>query len=138
MSVGGNGKVKIKVDIGFIGYGITSVSYTHLDVYKRQMLVGPVFLGMSAVFGSILVSHRNFIVFSLAPVFYNVGILFGALVLSRFFGPSGLAMGVVAGTLLHAAIQYPSVRKSGFFLSVSGALSARKDILRVIRLMRCV
>lgn len=101
----------------------------------RIMLVGPIFLGMSAVFGSVLVSSRNFIVFSLAPVFYNVGILFGALVLSRFFGPSGLAMGVVVGTLLHAAIQYPSVRKSGFSLSFSDALLARKDIVRVVCLM---
>ena len=101
----------------------------------RVMLIGPLFLGMSAVFGSVLVSFRNFIVFSLAPVFYNVGIIFGALVLSRFFGPSGLALGVVLGTVLHALIQYPSVRRTGFVVSFRMALIANREVWRVVRLM---
>ena len=101
----------------------------------RIMLIGPLFLGVSAVFGSILVSFRNFIVFSLAPLFYNLGIILGATVFSRWFGPSGLAMGVVLGTGLHALIQYPSVRKAGFRISFRAFPEVRADVWRVIRLM---
>lgn len=101
----------------------------------RIMLLGPIFLGMSAVFGSILVSFRNFIVFSLAPVFYNIGIIFGAVFLTEAFGPSGLAAGVVLGTALHALIQYPSVRKAGFSISFRMPSSLSREVWRVIRLM---
>lgn len=101
----------------------------------RVMLIGPVFLGMSAVFGSVLVSFRNFIVFSLAPVFYNVGIILGAVVFAKFFGPVGLAMGVVVGTILHACVQYPSVRKAGFRFSFQAASIVNREVWRVVRLM---
>ena len=101
----------------------------------RVMLNGPVFLGMSAVFGSVLVSFRNFIVFSLAPVFYNVGIILGAVVFAKFFGPVGLAMGVVVGTILHACVQYPSVRKAGFRFSFQAASIVNREVWRVVRLM---
>lgn len=101
----------------------------------RIMLAGPIFLGVSAVFGSILVSFRNFIVFSLAPVFYNAGIIFGVTVLSKFFGESGLAMGVVFGTVLHACVQYPSVRQAGFRFSIHSSLLRNREVFRVVRLM---
>ena len=101
----------------------------------RIMLIGPIFLGMSAVFGSVLVSFRNFIVFSLAPVFYNIGIIMGAVVFSRFLGPNGLAVGVVVGTLLHALVQYPSIRKAGFTFSFRGVSAMNREVWRVVRLM---
>jgi len=45
---------------------------------------------------------------------YNLGIIFGALYLSRWFGIYGLAWGVVIGAFLHAAIQLPAVFHLGF------------------------
>lgn len=101
----------------------------------RVMLIGPIFLGVSAVFGSVLVSFRNFIVFSLAPVFYNVGIILGAVIFAQFFGPIGLAMGVVLGTIFHAFVQYPSVRKAGFQFSFHAASAVSREVWRVVRLM---
>lgn len=101
----------------------------------RIMLAGPIFLGISAVFGSILVSFRNFFVFSLAPIFYNLGIITGAIVFSRFMGPAGLAYGVVLGTALHALIQYPSVRRAGLSVSFDSIARMNRDVFRVIRLM---
>ncbi len=101
----------------------------------RIMLVGPIFLGMSAVFGSVLVSFRNFIVFSLAPIFYNVGIILGAVIFTKFFGPAGLAVGVVVGTMLHAIVQYPSVRQKGFSFSLRTFSCANEGVWRVVKLM---
>lgn len=80
----------------------------------RIMLLSPLFLGVSAVFGGALISLKRFFLYSLAPIFYNLGIIFGALVLAPSMGPRGLAWGVVAGAFLHALTQYSDVRHVGF------------------------
>ncbi|HNU81216.1 MAG TPA: murein biosynthesis integral membrane protein MurJ [bacterium] len=80
----------------------------------RIMFLSPLFLGMSGVLGGILQSYKRFFVYSLSPVFYNLGIIFGALVLVDFWGIDGLAWGVVLGAVLHFAVQLPTVWSLGF------------------------
>lgn len=80
----------------------------------RVMLLSPFMLAISAVFGGVLISFKRFVAYSFAPIFYNVGIIFGALVFVPFFGPVGLAWGVVLGSFLHMLVQYPSFFHSGF------------------------
>ena len=80
----------------------------------RIMFLSPFFLGLSAVFGGILQSFRRFLIYSLGPVMYNLGIIFGALVLVERFGLVGLAYGVSLGAFLHMLIQVPSAYSSGF------------------------
>lgn len=80
----------------------------------RIMFLSPLFLGMSGVLGGILQSYKRFFIYSLSPIFYNLGIIFGALFLTRYFGLAGLAWGVVLGAILHFAVQVPSVRRLGF------------------------
>lgn len=80
----------------------------------RVMLLSPILLGMSAVFGGMLVSRKRFFAYSLAPVFYNVGIIFGILCLVPLFGPLGLGYGVVLGAGLHLLVQLPALRGLGF------------------------
>jgi putative peptidoglycan lipid II flippase len=53
-------------------------------------------------------------VYSLAPVLYNLGIIFGIVVLEPKMGLKGLAWGVILGALLHLAIQVYPALKSGF------------------------
>ena len=81
---------------------------------SRIMFLQPVFLGLSAVFGGILQSFKKFFIYSLAPLFYNLGIIFGIMVLAPFIGLSGLAWGVVLGAFLHWIIQVPAAFSSGF------------------------
>lgn len=73
--------------------------------FTRIMMLSPLILGVSMVLGGILQSLRQFLLYSIAPIFYNLGIIFGALVLRRWIGLSGLAWGVVLGALLHLLIQ---------------------------------
>lgn len=80
----------------------------------RVMFLSPFFLGLSAVFSGILQSFHRFLVYSLGPIMYNLGIIFGALVLVNYFGLLGLAYGVVLGAFFHMLIQIPSVRSCGF------------------------
>lgn len=80
----------------------------------RIIFLSPVFLGISGVFSGILQSFKNFLAFALAPIFYNLGIIFGALFLTKYFGIYGLGIGVVIGAFLHMLIQIPPVAARGF------------------------
>lgn len=82
--------------------------------FTRIMFLSPLFLGISGIFGGILTSFKRFLIYSLAPVLYNFGIIVGILFFVRFMGPVGLAWGVVFGAFLHMATQYPAARHLGF------------------------
>lgn len=71
----------------------------------RVMLLSTFFLACSAVLGGVLQATRRFVAFSLAPVFYNIGIIIGVLLFVPNFGPIGLAWGVVVGAALHLLTQ---------------------------------
>lgn len=71
----------------------------------RVMLLSPIILGMSSVFGGVLQSFKRFLAYSLAPIFYNVGIIVGIAVFVPLIGPHGLAWGVVAGSIMHLLMQ---------------------------------
>lgn len=81
---------------------------------SRIIFLSPIFLGISGVFSGILQSFKNFIAFSLAPIFYNLGIIFGAVFLTNRYGIYGLGMGVVLGAFLHMLIQIPPAVFFGF------------------------
>lgn len=81
---------------------------------SQIMLLAPVFLGLSAIFGSALQSYKRFFAYSLAPIFYNVGIIIGALFLTKYWGIYGLAWGVVLGAGLHFLTQLPPVLALGY------------------------
>lgn len=80
----------------------------------RIMFLSPIFLGISGIFGGILQSFKRFLIYSLAPIFYNLGIIVGALYFVDIWGIYGLAWGVILGAFLHLAIQIPSVYHLGF------------------------
>jgi len=80
----------------------------------RVMFLSSFFLGISTVLGGILRSFKRFLVYSLSPIMYNLGIIFGALFLIEPFGLLGLAYGVVLGSFFHMAIQIPTSFLCGF------------------------
>lgn len=104
---------------------------------SRIMFLQPIFLGISGIFSGVLQSRRKFFSYSLAPIFYNIGIIFGVLVLSKMIGPAGLAWGVVIGAVLHLAIQYPAVRLSGWHWSASWRIvrPGFNSLRRVLKIM---
>jgi len=94
---------------GFVGQKFDlTVSLT------RIMFLSPMFLGVSSVLGGVLQSFKRFFVYSLAPIFYNVGIIIGALYFVPRYGVNGLAWGVVFGAVLHMLVQLPTVFGLGF------------------------
>lgn len=80
----------------------------------RIMFLSPLLLGLSSVLGGVLQSMKRFLIYSLSPIFYNLGIIFGAYFLVPRFGVWGLAWGVVLGSFLHAIVQLPTMRHLGW------------------------
>jgi len=78
------------------------------------MLLSPFFLGLSSLFGAVLQTYKRFMLYSLAPILYNLGIIFGALYLVNIWGLVGLAYGVLIGAVLHLLIQIPGAWKLGW------------------------
>ena len=83
-------------------------------VLTRIMLLSPIFLAMGAVATSVLNAGGRFAASALAPSVYNLAIIGGALFLAPTFGVTGLAVGVVGGSLGHLLVQLVPLRRLGF------------------------
>lgn len=75
----------------------------------RLMLLSPIFLALGAIASSALNALGRFTVAAVAPLLYNVAIIVAALWLSPALGVGALAVGVVVGAFLNAAIQVPQL-----------------------------
>ncbi len=80
----------------------------------RIMFLSPILFGLSSLFSGVLHYFNRFFAYSLAPIMYNLGIIFGILVFVPLFGLWGLAYGVVLGAFLHLVIQLPVAKAAGF------------------------
>lgn len=80
----------------------------------RIMLLAQLFFCFSNFLTGVIQSHQRFLVPALSPVAYNLGIIFGIVVLSRWLGIYGPTVGVVLGAFLHLIIQLPLALKLGF------------------------
>ncbi len=83
----------------------------------RILLIQPILLGISGVLGSITQTERQFFLFALAPVLYNLGIILGAVALYPIFGLPGVGYGVLLGAALYAITNIPPLVRSGIPLS---------------------
>ena len=99
--------------VSLITFGFDKFKQGEVIGLTRIMLISPFLLGFSGILGGILNSFKKFFFYSLAPVFYNIGIIIGAVFLVEIFGISGLAYGVVLGAVLHLLIQIPEVLRCG-------------------------
>src|SRR5262245_53969034 len=79
----------------------------------RIQLISAVLFGLGGLIVGILNAHQVFLVPALTPAMYQLGIIFGAVVLAPFMGIYGLAWGVVIGALFYLLIQVPSLFKQG-------------------------
>jgi putative peptidoglycan lipid II flippase len=80
----------------------------------RILFISQVMLAVSMIFGSVLQAMRRFIVYSIAPIFYNAGIIFGAIFLTDQHGIHGVVYGVLIGAGLHALSQFIAVWSLGY------------------------
>jgi putative peptidoglycan lipid II flippase len=100
----------------------------------RVMLLSPVLFGVSGMLTGILNARQHFLAPALAPIFYNLGIIGGAVFLGGRYGVHGLAVGVVAGAAGHLLVQLPALRGTGMRWSANFDI-ASEGVSEVVRLM---
>ena len=71
----------------------------------RILLLQVLLMSVSSVFGSLLNALETYKAYSLAMLFYNVGIIVGLVIFSPWWGIHGVTWGVVLGAAGHALIQ---------------------------------
>jgi putative peptidoglycan lipid II flippase len=79
----------------------------------RILLIGLLIFSVSGLALGILQAQQRFFSPMLAPIVYELGILFGAVVLKRY-GVYGIAIGAVTGAALHLGVQIPGLLMTGF------------------------
>jgi putative peptidoglycan lipid II flippase len=79
----------------------------------RIMLLSPILFSISGMITGVLNARHSFFFPAVAPMVYNLSIIFGAVVLSDFWGVNGLAWGVVLGAALHLCVQLPGLVLQG-------------------------
>jgi putative peptidoglycan lipid II flippase len=93
--------------VRFMVPGFSPLAQEEFVSLSRILLLSPLLLGISNLFGAVTQSLQRFFVFAMGPVLYNIGILIGIFVLMPGLGLRGLVLGVLLGALLHVLIQVP-------------------------------
>jgi len=114
----------------------------------RLNLIATLLFSLSGLVMAGLQANQHFLLPALAPIFYNLGQIFGALVLAPTqpvslgpitlpafgLGVHGLVYGVILGSVLHLAIQIPGLIRYGF--RWTSKLDVRsKDIHEVLQVL---
>jgi putative peptidoglycan lipid II flippase len=97
--------VVMPILVPFLFPGFSTTTQESVVMLSRIMLLQPLLLGFSSIIASVVQSARKFVLYALAPIFYNLGIIVGALFLYPVLGIAGLGWGVVLGASAHFAIQ---------------------------------
>ena len=119
--------------VSYIVPGFNESQISLLITISRIMLLSPIFIGLSNLLGTVTQLFRNFLVFSLSPIFYNLGILAGIIFLYPRIGLYGLSMGVIGGAMLHFLIQVPVILKHNFFPKFTFKIDWH-EVLKVVKI----
>lgn len=75
----------------------------------RILTISTVIFSLSGLLTGILNGHNHFLLPVMAPIFQDLGLLFGVIFFTGPLGIYGLAWGVVLGAVLHFGIQIPGL-----------------------------
>ncbi len=117
--------------------GLSNENLSQVVSLSRLFLLSPIALGFSNLFGSLTQAYNRFTLYALSPLLYNAGIVFGVVLLGERWGIFGVALGVVAGAILHMLAQAFFILREGlsprFSFSIDWSLIMRVATLSVPR-----
>ncbi|PCI30798.1 hypothetical protein COB52_00975 [Candidatus Kaiserbacteria bacterium] len=93
---------------------------------SRLLLLQPILLGASGILASVTQVNGRYILYALAPLLYNLGIILGIVFLYPFFGLQGIVYGVLIGAFMHMIIQVPFIVRSGYLKPMSFKLDIKQ------------
>lgn len=137
----------VRSEIG-VAPGFSSVQQDVVIALMRLNLIATLLFSISGLVMGGLQANQHFLLPALAPMLYNLGQIFGALVLSpdkpyvlagiqlpaMGMGVYGLVYGVIIGAVLHLGIQIPGLIKYEFRWIPKIGLG-NPDVRRVLRVM---
>ncbi|MEK7615870.1 MAG: murein biosynthesis integral membrane protein MurJ [Patescibacteria group bacterium] len=91
--------------------GFDDVARHSFVILMRILLLSPIIFAISNTLGSILVSHERFFWFGISAALYNTGIILGTIFLVPIWGIYGVAVGTLAGAVLHLIPRLIATRK---------------------------
>ena len=94
--------------------GFDTLQRAQIVKIARVLFAAQAFFVASYILTGVLESLRRFLVPALAPLFYNLGIIVGTILLFPRLGFLAPAVGVFLGAALHFLIQLPLATKLGF------------------------
>ncbi|MEN8097607.1 MAG: murein biosynthesis integral membrane protein MurJ [Chloroflexota bacterium] len=100
----------------------------------RIVMIQTFIFGVAGIAVGSLHAHKHFFLPALAPLFYNLGQIVGALLLAPHMGIEGLVWGMVIGAVLYLGILFPGLVRYGARYFSSFGLDDEKVRL-VLRLM---
>ncbi len=117
----------VRSQIG-VAPGFTSSQQDLVINLMRMNLIATIIFSISGLVMAGLQSNQHFLLPAMAPLFYNIGQIFGAVILAPAkgyqiagltlpafnLGVSGLVYGVIIGAILHLLIQIPGLIKFKF------------------------
>jgi putative peptidoglycan lipid II flippase len=104
---------------GLIAPGFSTVERGQIVQLTKVLFAAQGFFVLSYVLTGVLESLRRFLVPALAPLFYNLGIILGTVLLSKELGLLAPTIGVFIGAMSHFLIQLPLAIKLGYRLVLS-------------------
>ncbi|MFQ3565526.1 MAG: murein biosynthesis integral membrane protein MurJ [Aggregatilineales bacterium] len=92
-----------------IAPGFDPVGQEQTVTMMRILLLSTLIFSLSGMAMGILQSHNRFLLPAIAPIMFDLGILFGVIFLLPGLGIYGLAVGAVIGAGMHLGIQIPGL-----------------------------
>jgi putative peptidoglycan lipid II flippase len=120
--------------VSLIAFGYGAKDHELITELTRILLLQPIFLGAGGMVIGILTAYQRFFAQALAPLFYNGAIIVAAAFFAPHFGVTALAVGVVAGAMLHLGVQLPALWRTGWRPSMALGLQD-PGVRKVGRLM---
>ncbi len=90
-----------------------STRLLYIKIGRMLLLSQSIILGLSNLIATITQYYKHFIIWSFAPLFYNIGIICGVLFYPQM-GLTAVVLGVLFGAIMHLAIQIPIIYKHGY------------------------
>lgn len=106
-----------------------------LGANLMRIMVGAQFiLVLSSFVTSLLQSFKYFVLPAFAPVFYNIGMIVGIIILTPKYGIYGPAIGVSIGAVLHFMVQFPLIVKLKFpyYFAMDFKDKGLKEVLHLV------
>lgn len=117
-----------------VGAGFDASTRELYVTLVRINVLAQVLFAASICLGEILVAHRRFLFYALAPVMYTGGIIVGTVVGAERYGIVATAWGAVGGAAAHLTIRFLGTLRTSF--RVRPALGIRTPAFReFVRLM---